>query len=147
MNKKVLAVVLALGVMASAGYFGARYVFADDTNPVHQELVTRIAQKFNLKESDVQAVFDAVKDERQAQMEKEREDSLSKAVSDGVITEAQKLSLIAKLKEHLGQGQNGENRDDLRSWFQSQGIDETKIREYLRPAGRGERGPRMGMPN
>ena len=146
MNKKLLAVVLALGVMASAGYFGAKYVFADDANPVHQELVTRIAQKFNLKESDVQAVFDAVKDERQAQMEKEREDSLSKAVSDGVITEAQKQSLMEKFKEHFGQGRDNENRESLRSWFESQGIDEAKIREYLKPAGRG-RGPRMEMPN
>lgn len=147
MNKKILAVVLALGVMASAGYFGTRYVFADDTNPIHQELVARIAQKFNLKESDVQAVFDSVRDERQAQMEKEREESLSKAVSDGVITETQKQSLVGMLKEHLGQGRNSENRDSLRSWFNSQGIDEAKIREYLRPAGRGERGPRIGIPN
>lgn len=128
MNKKVLASILTLGVIISVGYFSSNYVLASDNMP-HDQLITRIAQKFNLKESDVEAVFTAVHDERMAEMEKNREDKLSQAVSDGVITEAQKTAILAKIKEH--QGERQQNREEMQSWFKSQGIDETKLRSYL----------------
>lgn len=69
MNKKILVTLLTLGVVASVGYFGTSFVLADDENPVHQTLISKIAQKFNLKETDVEAVFTAVRDERQSQGE------------------------------------------------------------------------------
>ena len=136
MNKKVLAAVLALGIIASVGYFGSSLVLADDENPVHQTLITRIAQKFNLKEADVEAVFEAVRDERQEEMKAKKEEKLSQAVSDGVITEAQKTAILAKMQEHMGERQ--QNREEMQSWFKEQGIDETKLRDYLRPEGRGD---------
>lgn len=145
MNKKVLAAVLAIGVIASVGYFGSSYVLADDNNPMHQTLISRIAQKFNLKAADVEAVFEAVRDEKQDEMKAKREEKLSQAVKDGVITEAQKTTLLAKMEEHMGERQ--QNREEMQSWFREQGIDETKLRDYLRPEGKGEgRGMGMGMP-
>lgn len=138
-SKKILAVVLALGVVASIGYFGVNSVLADDDNPMHNTLISRIAQKFNLKEDDVKAVFEAVRDEHQEQMKKDREESLSKAVSDGVITEKQKQSILAKMDENMGL--RNVRREEMRSWFQSQGVDETTLRDYLGPKdGRGPRG-------
>lgn len=134
MNKKVLATVLALGVIASVGYFGTTVVMADDTNPIHANLITKIAQKFNLKESDVQAVFDAVRDERQEEMKSQRTERLSQAVKDGVITEVQKQALLAKMEEHLGEKRA--NRAEMQKWFADNNIDETKLRDYLRPAGK-----------
>ncbi len=144
MKKQTLAVVLALGVIASVGYFGSSYVMAGDTNPMHESLITKIAQKFNLKESDVEAVFEAVRDERQEEMKSQRAEKLSQAVRDGVITEAQKQTLLAKMEEHIGERR--ENREEMQNWYKSEGIDETKLREYLRPEGKGNgegRGMRM----
>lgn len=141
MNKKTLAVVLALGVIASVGYFGVNQVSAADNNPMHQNLISKIAQKFNLKESDVEAVFDAVRDEKRDEMKKSREEKLTQAVKDGVITEAQKTLLLSKFDEHLEE--RGEKREEMQKWFSDNGIDQTKLRDYLRPIGRG-RG--MGMP-
>lgn len=135
MNRKVLAAVLALGVIASVGYFGGNYVMAGDTNPMHESLVTKIAQKFNLKEADVEAVFEAVRDEKQEEMKSQRVEKLSQAVSDGVITEAQKETLLAKMEEHVGERR--ENREEMQNWYKEQGIDETKLREYMRPVGKG----------
>lgn len=144
MNKKVLAAVLALGIIASVGYFGNSYVLADSDNPMHETLVSKIAQKFNLKEADVEAVFEAVRDERQDEMKKEREDKLSQAVTDGVITEAQKTEILTKMQEHMGERQA--NRTEMQNWFKEKGIDETKLRDYLRPEGQGHgEGRGMGM--
>lgn len=142
MNKKILVTLLTLGVVASVGYFGTSFVLADDENPVHQTLISSIAQKFNLKETDVEAVFTAVRDERQSQMQASREERLNQAVNDGVINSSQKDALLAKMQEHMGERQ--QNREEMQAWFSGQGIDETKLREYLRPANRGE-GRGMGM--
>lgn len=142
-NKKLLATILTLGVIISVGYFGTNYALAADTdNPMHDRLITKIAQKFNLKEADVEAVFTAVRDEKMEEMKKLREEKLSQAVKDGVLTEAQKNALIQKMNEHMGERK--QNRDEMRQWFKSQNIDETKLRAYL-GFGRG-RGVGMGMP-
>lgn len=145
MNKKILATVLALGVITSVGYFGTSAVLADSDNPMHQTLVSRIAQKFNLKEEDVEAVFEAVRDEKQEEMKAQKEERLSQAVKDGVITESQKSALIAKMEEHLGERR--QNREEMQNWYKEQNINELKLREYLRPADRGKgegRGEMLG---
>ena len=143
-TKQTLAIVLALGVIVSVGYFGGSYVMAGDTNPMHDSLITKIAQRFNLKEADVEAVFESVRDERQEEMKANRQEKLSQAVKDGVITEAQKTTLLAKMEEHIGERR--ENREEMQNWFKSQGIDETKLREYMRPVGKGNgEGRGMGM--
>lgn len=143
-SKRTLAIVLALGVIASVGYFGGSYVMAGDTNPMHDSLITKIAQRFNLKEADVEAVFEAVRDEKREEMKVNREEKLTLAVKDGVITEAQKNTLLAKMEEHIGERR--ENREEMQNWFKSQGIDESKLREYMRPVGKGNgEGRGMGM--
>ncbi len=145
MNKKILATVLALGVITSVGYFGTSAVLADSDNPMHQTLVSRIAQKFNLKEEDVEAVFEAVRDEKQEEMKAQKEERLSQAVKDGVITESQKSALITKMEEHLGERR--QNREEMQHWYKEQNINELKLREYLRPADRGKgegRGEMLG---
>ncbi len=135
MNKKVLAAVLALGIIASVGYFGSNYVLADDENPMHQTLISRIAEKFNLKESDVEAVFEAVRDEKHEEMKAEREKRLTQAVSDGVITEAQKVAILSKMNTNIAERRG--NREEMQNFFKEQGIDQTKLRDYLRPEAKG----------
>ncbi len=135
MNRKVLAAVLALGIIASVGYFGSNYVLAEDENPMHQTLISRIAEKFNLKESDVEAVFEAVRDEKHEEMKADREKRLSQAVSDGIITEAQKTAILSKMNENINERKG--NREEMQNFFKEQGIDQTKLRDYLRPVAKG----------
>jgi uncharacterized protein YwqG len=72
--------------------------------------VAKIAQKFNLSQNDVQAVFDEYRDEEkierdakmqetQAQMEQKVKDELTQAVSDGKLTQAQMDLILAKRAE------------------------------------------------
>lgn len=126
LSKKTLAIVLALGVIASVGYFGPSTVLADSDNPVHANLVSKIAQKFNLKETDVQAVFDSVRDERREAMKTAREEKLTKAITDGVITEDQKKLILDNLDKHIS-----------KKWFTDNGIDYKKLMPYLKLFGRG----------
>jgi hypothetical protein len=142
MTKKILITLIVLGGLVSTGYFGAGAIFANDNNP-HQTLITRIAQKFNLNESDVEAVFQSVVDERQAEMQKQREERLNKAVSDGVITEEQKKAFLTKMQED--QEERGQNKGEMQGWFEEQGIDQTKLRDYLGFGGHGGRGMGSGL--
>jgi tRNA A37 N6-isopentenylltransferase MiaA len=139
MKKKLLITLIVLGGLISAGYFGAGVILADDNNP-HETLITRIAQKFNLNESDVEAVFQAVRDERQAEMKKQQEERLNDAINDGVITEAQKNAILTKMQEH--QKVRGQNREEMQDWFEEQGIDQSRLRDYL---GFGGHESRKGM--
>ncbi len=134
-GKKALALLLAVGVMASIGYFGANVAMADSENPMHQTLISRIAEKFNLKESDVEAVFEAVRDEKHEEMKAEREKRLSQAVSDGIITEAQKVAILSKMNANVAERKG--NREEMQNFFKEQGIDQTKLRDYLRPEAKG----------
>ena len=139
MTKKLLATILILGGMVSAGYFGAGAIFADDESQ-HNTIVTKLAQKFNLNESEVEAVFQSVRDERQVEMQQQREKRLNDAVNDKVITDAQKNAILTKMQEH--QEERGQNRQEMQNWFEEQGIDQTKLRDYL---GFGGHGSRKGM--
>jgi LPS sulfotransferase NodH len=127
-SKRLIATFLVLGAIISIGYFGTTSVFADDEKP-KDILVQRIAEKFDLNESDVEAVFEAVKDEKIAEMEARREEKLSQAVSDGVITETQKNILLSKMKEHMETRKM--NHEEMQAWFAEQGIDHEKLREYM----------------
>lgn len=133
-NKKLIAVILALGIIASAGYFGTTYALAEETTPGYSTLVQKIAQKFNLKESDVQAVFDSVRDERKEQHKATLIANLDKAVADGVITEAQKQALLTKMQEK--HDSRVADRVAFKTWLKDQGIDGQKLAKYLMP-GRG----------
>lgn len=54
MNKRVTSTLLILGTLISLGAFGLNYRSLD---------VTKISKEFNLKEADVLAVIEAIKDE------------------------------------------------------------------------------------
>jgi hypothetical protein len=98
---KRIVVVSLLAVTLSAGMlWGATQVLAKDANEApYASLVQKIADKFNLNKSDVQAVFDEHYQEQRAKMEAKFADRLDQLVNDGKITEAQKQLIIAKHKE------------------------------------------------
>lgn len=62
-------------------------------------LVSAIAKKFNLKEADVQAVFDTNRTEMEAQRETEVKNQVAQLVKDGKLTQAQADLINAKRTE------------------------------------------------
>ncbi len=71
-----------------------------DSKPFGMDsIIQKLAQRFNLNESDVKAVFDEQHAEMETQMQAHMEDELSQAVADGRLTEEQKQKIIAKRAE------------------------------------------------
>lgn len=137
MNSKIIIPVLGIAALTGAAIFGVRSVSAQN-GAGNSTIVSKIAEKFNLKTEDVQSVFDVQRQERQQAMLKIREERLQQAVTAGVITEAQKTALLAKMQEH--QTQMEKQREEMQQWFSDQGIDQTKLAPYWGHMGKG-----MGM--
>lgn len=126
--------------VAGAALFGSVSVYAQTPTGQSQSLVQKLAQKFGLKEADVQAVFDEDKNERHANMQARFEEQLNQAVKDGKINETQKQAIIKKMAELKAQKEASHaqektmtseehraayeaKRQDLESWAQQNGID------------------------
>lgn len=107
--KKSLAVAGVASGIALAGITGSGMVSAaSDTSSTGSaangsggisSLVDKLASKFNLNKSEVQAVFDEDRSAREAERQQQVEERLTQAVTDGKITEEQKTKILAKLKE------------------------------------------------
>lgn len=97
--KKPLLVVGAITSIGVAGIAGNGLVSAETNSSGTNSLITKIAQKFNLKTEDVQAVFDEDRTAKQAERQAEVEKNLAQAVTDGKLTAEQKDKIIAKQKE------------------------------------------------
>ena len=99
MRKKVI-LPAALGISLIGGIlFSAMSVGAQTPSEGTQTIIQRIAQRFNLNETDVQKVFEEQRDEHHAQMKKNLEEKLTQAVKDGKITEVQKTAILNKFSE------------------------------------------------
>jgi hypothetical protein len=97
--KKPLLIAGAISTVGFAGLAGSNLVSAQSNASGTDSLVTKIAQKFNLKTEDVQAVFTEDRNAKQAEHQAATEKELAQAVTDGKITADQKDKLIAKQKE------------------------------------------------
>jgi len=114
---------LLVGLAGAIILVGASFILVDkakanDAWP-HDSIITRLVEKFGLKEEDVKTVFEEERQERQQQRQTEREDRLNQAVSDGVITEDQKQWLLEHQQQKQVQHQadnQGPNRG-WRPWF------------------------------
>lgn len=159
MNKKTLSAfavvtVLGLGVLGASGVSAQN---ATNTQNPMTSLAQRIAERFNLSQSDVQAVFDEVRKEKPAKMQANSEAQLSQLVTEGKITEAQKQLILQKRAEldaqraankesskNLSQDERKAKmqaeKTALETWAKENGIDP----QYLMPQkGRGH--GRFGM--
>ena len=120
----------------------------------HESLITKIAQKFGLKETEVRGVFDSQRADHLAQMQVKMDERLSQLVKDGKITEAQKKLIEAKHVEikknmdSLRESQKNKTpaerkllmdtkKAELEKWAKDNSID----LQYVMPMG----GPRHGM--
>ncbi|MBC7746624.1 hypothetical protein H7Y40_01425 [Pedobacter sp.] len=96
--------IITAGIISAIGLTGAAGVMSvsaatDTSSTGASSLVTKIAEKFNLKTTDVQAVFDENKTTRQAERETQAAEKIVQAVTDGTITQDQADKLTAKRAE------------------------------------------------
>lgn len=149
--KSKITLSLLVLILTGLGVFGITRVSAQDSSN-YPSIIQKLAQKFGLKEEDVQAVFNQDKEERHTQMQARFEEQLAQAVTDGKITETQKQLILEKHKELEANRQpwigmkdktheerraaRDAERQELESWAKQNGID----LDYL-----GGFGHRMGM--
>lgn len=140
MNRRIIVPVLAL-MAAGTIAVGAATVSAqtvDDSG--YPSIVTKIAEKFNLNQAEVKAVFDEEREVHHADMQQKMEDRLTEAVKAGELTEAQKQAILTKQEEmqtereanfeamknmtkEERQAAMEAKRTELQTWAESQGID------------------------
>jgi hypothetical protein len=113
--KKSLVVAAAVATVGVSGAMLPTLVSAEtNSSSSGTSLVDKIAQKFNLKKDDVQAVFDQNKADHQAERQQELSTRLQKDVDAGKITAEQKTLIENKQKE-LQTARDNEMKD-LQSW-------------------------------
>jgi len=134
MNKKIIVPTIALAVLTMVGVVGAKTIKADDINN-YPPIVQRLAEKFNLKEDDIKLVFDEERQVRQEERQKSMEEGLNKAEADGVITSEQKQAFLDK--HNNMQQERGQNKEEMQTWFEDNGIDQAKLSSYIGLMGRG----------
>jgi cobalamin biosynthesis Mg chelatase CobN len=138
MNMKRSALVAtAVAAVAVAGLGTTSLVSAASTSS-GTSLVDKIASKFNLQKSDVQAVFDQDRQEHQAQMEADQKQRLADAVKNGKLTQAQAdhiTQIMNEIKSLRGSSTSPRDEsstvrsqiktkmDDLRTWAQQNNVD------------------------
>lgn len=133
---------------------------ADNSSNPRDTIIQKLAEKFNLKESDVQQVFDEVRQEHQTQMQTKHEERLSQLVTDGKITEDQKALILNKHKELQAERESNkdsfkdlspeqrkikmeEKKIELETWANENGIDTMYIMHFGEK-GNGDHGSRIG---
>ena len=92
-------------------------------------LVDNLSEKLGVDKDKVQAVLDDTRKEHQEARRVEVSANLDQAVKDGVITADQKQKFL----DHQAQmqGQRQKNRGENQQWAKDNGIDMSKLRDYL----------------
>ena len=158
--KKYLVAAGIIAATSAAGLTGlsvANAATGNSANDPMSSLVSAIASKFNLKTSDVQAVFDAQKATMDATREQEVKDQIAQLVKDGKLTQAQADALNTKrtalqkemetnrtsdqsLTSTQRQAKMEERKTATDAWLKAQGID-TQYAYLLMGGGHGHGGP------
>lgn len=130
-----LASVAVVSAIAGATFVGANSASAATSG---ESIVSRIAERFGVSESEVQSVVDEYRSEQQAEREAAKDEHLSSLVEAGTLTEEQRAELEAfhderhELKEELrDQDLSREEireameglRDEVEAWAEAEGID------------------------
>lgn len=131
------AAITATVILGLAGT-GAGALYASTTtggSGPEDQLVTAIAKKFNLKESDVQQVFDEQREQKKAELEQKAQEKLTKAVKAGTLTQAQADAITEKRKKMkelfpFGGPRMGHGHQGFRG---ASGHNEREIPDFVRP--------------
>jgi hypothetical protein len=114
--KKTLMIagaVTSIGLATTLGAQAASAESEETSSTGMSSLISKIAVKFNLSETDVQDVFEEHKVEMQAEHRTKVEAKLTQAVADGSLTEDQKAAILAKFDEL--QTQREADRDEFQN--------------------------------
>jgi hypothetical protein len=136
LSKSALITTAVAATSLSLGGAGLVSAAGNSNTTGGTSLVDKIAAKFNLNKSDVQAVFDQNHAEKQAQREQKDQDRLNQAVKDGALTQAQAdhiNQVHSQIKQIIGntsrrdlsQDQKQQIKtqmDDLRQWAQQNNV-------------------------
>ena len=137
-RKSVVTAVAVLTILGSLTFAGTS-VLAQNTDG-QATMITKLAQKLGVPETQVKTAFEQLHSEHQAEMKANMEAKLSELVTQGKITESQKAAIIAKMDQlRAKRDQNRETfqnltpderktkmeaeRTELENWAKSQGID------------------------
>ncbi len=141
MKRKMIIVPLVAAILTGVVALGSAQAYAQSSEG-QQTIVQRIAQKFGLKESDVQAVFDEERAAHKQVMQQRFVTKLDEAVKAGKLTEAKKQLILKKhaelqakheaffaqrssiSKEEMMKQKQTE-RAELEAWAKENGIDMT----------------------
>lgn len=126
---------LAVGAAALT----ATQVARANTTTTATSWVASLAQKLNLSESQVQTAVDELRSSERQARQAQKSAQLDQAVTDGVITQEQKDKLVAKMQEE--QATRQKNRSEMQTWMSDNGIDASKLREYMGGPHGGHGGP------
>lgn len=133
-KKYIIPTMFMLGVIL-IGLTSASPVLAQDDTQ-YSSIITKIAEKFNLNPSDVQAVFEEHKNIHKADMYARLVEKLDSLVGGGKITSEQKETILKKheeienkmleMRDKSPEERRSEMealRSELKSWAEEQGIE------------------------
>jgi hypothetical protein len=151
LNKKVVIYVVAGVALAGLSAIGIQSVHAQGFVNGYPAVVQKIADKFHLNLSDVQAVFNQDRQDRESQMQARISAELDQAVSQGKLTAAQKQLILDKRQELQTARQadmtNWKNlTQNLKSWATANNIDLKYLRGPGIRFGFGRRAPPIPTP-
>lgn len=133
--KKYLVVLASLLILLGFVGYGTVKAYAEENEGGYPPLVQKLAERFNLNEEEVKTVFDEMRGEREGLRRENREEGLNQAVANGVITEEQKQKLTDKWAEEMSQRQK--HGEEMKVWFEEQGINPESLKQYGCMGGRG----------
>ena len=126
MSKKNFIIIIA-AVLLSGSLYLARATSAQENSG--KTFIQTIAEKFNLKQDDVQEVADQYHSQKMETMQAERrnrlEERLTEAVADGELTQNQKQAILEKHDEL--QQKREQERADMEKWAEQNGLDDNGI--------------------
>lgn len=152
-NKSVIISAILLGGLLLSGTLLAKTARADEENQ-YPPFMEKLAERFGLKQDEVQNFLDEERAGRHAEMQKSFEERLNQAVSDGKISEEQKKAILAKraeLQKNMAQTREEakvrreEHRAEMQKWAGENGIDWENLGGLLGPGMGGGHRDGMGM--
>ncbi len=154
MKSRIVMPVIAIGIIAIAAMNSVSFANAQGSELKSATLVSRIASRFGLNESEVSETFDEFRSERGAQrhekMQERMQQRLDIEVQKGSLTQDQEFAIMAKHDELEGKYDDLYNlspedrrearadiHDEMMAWAESNGISMDEFERFDGDMGNG----------